>query len=178
VTIIVAAMLAAGCGGGSPGRAVAGSAAGQSVSETSVFTRAVAFAQCMRTRGEPNYPDPIREGGSVHETITPGSGVDPNSPQFTGARSACEHLLPNNGVPASSPAQTIAAAERADYLKAAACMRSHGVPAFPDPTFQDNTVTFRSSSPIDTTSPQYVSALTMCRKLIPAGLPYGSSSGH
>jgi hypothetical protein len=139
------------------------------VSEASVFARAVEFALCMRTRGEPNYPDPVSEGGSVHETIRAGSGVDPNSPQFSGARSACKHLLPNNGVAAPSPAQTITPAERADYLKAAACMRSHGVTDFPDPTFQDDTVRFNSSSPIDTTSPQYESALTTCRKLIPAG---------
>jgi hypothetical protein len=143
-----------------------------------VFARAVEFAQCMRTQGEPNYPDPVRKGGSVDETIRAGSGVDPNSPQFTGARSACKRLLPNTGGAAPSTGQTITPAERADYLKAATCMRSHGVPDFPDPTFQNDTVSFNSSSPIDTTSPQYETALTTCRKLIPAGLPDSASSGH
>src|SRR5262249_47413490 len=38
--------------------------------------------------------------------------------------------------------QTITPADQADYLQAAACMRSHGVPDFPDPTFENNTVTF------------------------------------
>jgi hypothetical protein len=174
----------AGCGGASSGPAVsgpgttdAGSAGAQTVSEASVFNRALAFAQCMRTRGEPNFPDPTRKGGSVQETITAGSGVDPNSPRFTAARNACKRLLPNNGAPAPSPGQTLTPAEQADYLEAAACMRSHGVPDFPDPTFQGDSVTFNSKTPIDTNTPQYTSALTTCRKLIPAGLPYSSSSG-
>ncbi len=53
-------------------------------------------------------------------------------------------------------------------------MRSHGFPNFPDPTFQDNTVTFNTPTPIDTNSPQYKSALATCQKLIPAGLPYSA----
>jgi hypothetical protein len=182
-TLIGTAIPAAGCGDGSSGRALTslgtttttGPSAGPSASRAGVFNRALAYAQCMRTHGEPSFPDPVREGGSVHETITAGSDVDPNSPRFTTARNACKHLLPNNGVPVPSQGQTITPAEQADYLKAAACMRSHGISDFPDPTFQNNTVAFNSSSPIDTSSPQYERALTTCRKLIPAGLPYSSS---
>lgn len=56
-------------------------------------------------------------------------------------------------------------------------MRSHGVPNFPDPTFQNNSVTFNApGSNIDTSSSQYKSALATCEKLIPAGLPYSPSS--
>jgi subtilase family serine protease len=96
--LIGTAMPAAGCGGGSPGQAVgnpgptttaAGSSTPQSTSKASVLSHALAFATCMRNHGEPNFPDPSREGGSVHETITPGSGVDPNSPQFIAAMNAC-----------------------------------------------------------------------------------------
>jgi hypothetical protein len=178
VTLIGIAIFAAGCGGGSSGRAVTGPSSAPGASRARVFNQAVAFAQCMRTHGEPNFPEPVQEGGSVHESIKAGSGVDPNSPQFTGARNACRHLLPNKGVPVPSQAQTITPAEQADYLEATACMRSHGVPAFPDPTFRSNTVSFNSSSPIDTNTPQYERALTTCQKLIPAGLPYSSSSGR
>ena len=56
-------------------------------------------------------------------------------------------------------------------------MRSHGVPNFPDPSFEDNSVEFNETTPIDTNSPQYKSALATCQKLIPAGLPYSSTSG-
>jgi hypothetical protein len=185
--LVGTAMLAGGCGGGSSDRAVASSgstataadrSAARTVSRAGVFGQALAFAQCMRTHGEPNFPDPTRKGGSVHETIKAGSGVDPSSPQFTAARSACKHLLPSNGTPGPSPAQTFTLAERADYLEAAACMRSHGVPDFPDPTFQGSSVTFNSKTPIDTNAPQYTSAATTCQRLIPAGLPYSSSTGQ
>jgi len=135
---------------------------------------ALAFAGCMRTHGEPNFPEPVFHGRSASIDITPGSGVDPNSPQFTAATTACKHLLPNDGK--SPGGSTITPADQADYLKGAACMRSHGFPDFPDPTFHDNTVSFTTTSNIDTNSSQYQSALSICQKLIPAGLPYSSSS--
>ena len=79
----------------------------------------------------------------------------------------------NGGQP---PAQTITPADQADYLKAAACMRSHGIPDFPDPTFQNNTVTFNIPPNIDPNSSQARSAVATCQKLIPTGLPYSSST--
>ena len=75
-----------------------------------------------------------------------------------------------------TPAQTITPADQADYLKAATCMRSHGIPDFPDPTFQNNTVTFNIPPSIDKNSPQARSAVATCQKLIPTGLPYSSST--
>ena len=55
-------------------------------------------------------------------------------------------------------------------------MRSHGFPKFPDPVFEDNNVTFNSTTPINTNTPQYQRALATCDKLIPAGLPYSGRS--
>lgn len=187
VALLVAVVApAAGCGattsglsvaGTGPTTTLAGSAGAPVVSRAAVFRQAQAFAECMRTHGEPSFPAPVRKGGSVQENIAAGSGVDPNSPQFAAARNACRHLLPNHGVPGPSPGQTIGPAERADYVEAAACMRSHGVPGFPDPTFRGGSVEFNSQTSIDTNTPEYERALTTCRKLIPAGLPYSSSSG-
>jgi hypothetical protein len=68
--------------------------------------------------------------------------------------------------------QTITPADQADYLDAASCMRSHGVPDFPDPTFENNTVTFSIPPSIDPNSPQARNAEAICVKLIPPGLPY------
>lgn len=73
-----------------------------------------------------------------------------------------------------APSQTITPADRTDYLAAAACMRSHGVPDFPDPTFQNNTVTFNVPPNIDPNSSQAKAAETSCVKLIPPGLPYSN----
>jgi hypothetical protein len=183
VALLGSSVLVAACGGGSHGLSVVslgktttttGSSAAPSGSAASRETIALAYINCMRTHGEPNMPDPSSTGGSVHVSITPGSGVNPNSPQFTRASNACKHLLPNNGV---SPGNSITPADQADYLRATACMRSHGVPDFPDPDFQNGSVTFTIRRPLDPNSPQYKSALARCQKLIPAGLPYSSTSG-
>jgi len=55
--------------------------------------RLLEFAQCMRTHGEPGYPDPnFGANGMVTQKISKNSGVDPNSPQFQAAQKACQHL--------------------------------------------------------------------------------------
>jgi hypothetical protein len=192
LTLLGTAVLVAGCGSGSSHPSVAsqgttataatqpitttGAASGAAIRAKAVV-HALAFAQCMRTHGEPNFPEPVFHGHSASEVINPSSGVDPDSPQFAAAFGKCKNLLPNGG--ASAPAgPTITAAARADYVEAAACMRSHGITDFPDPAFQDNNVSFNTKTPIDTNTPQYENALTACRHLIPAGLPYSSSSGQ
>jgi hypothetical protein len=184
--LVGAGVLAAGCGGTSSGQAVASlgkttttttaSSAAPSGSKVRLNPRntALAFAQCMRTHGEPNFPEAVFQRHSARITLHPGSGVDPNSPQYAAAYKACKHLLPNNGAP--SQGQSITPAGQADYLKAAACMRKHGIPDFPDPTFRNGAVSFNSRTPIDTNASQYKYALAICQKLIPAGLPYSSSS--
>jgi hypothetical protein len=53
------------------------------------------FAQCMRENGVPNFPDPDVSGGAV--TMTPGRGVDPNSPQFQNAQQKCQDILAGLG---------------------------------------------------------------------------------
>jgi hypothetical protein len=55
-------------------------------------------------------------------------------------------------------------------------MRAHGVPDFPDPTFANNTVTFKIPPNIDPNSSQAKAAVAICVKLIPPGLPYSNSS--
>jgi hypothetical protein len=83
--------------------------------------------------------------------------------------------VPNeNGGQTQTP--TITPADQADYLESVRCMRSHGVPDFPDPTFENNTVTFDIPQNIDPNSPQAKSAEAICVKLIPPGLPYSNRS--
>jgi hypothetical protein len=128
----------------------------------------------MRTHGEPNMPEPNFHGRHISITVTPGSGVNPGSPQFAAATAACKHLLPTA---ATSTGNEITAADQADYLKAAECMRAHGIHDFPDPTFPDDRVAFNTRLAINTNSPQYKRALATCEQLIPAGLPYSSTGG-
>jgi hypothetical protein len=52
------------------------------------------FAQCMRSHGVANFPDPkfTPSGGSE---MTIGKDINPNSPQFTVAKKACGRFLRN-----------------------------------------------------------------------------------
>jgi hypothetical protein len=79
-----------------------------------------------------------------------------------------------NTQPHATPSPPITAADRPAYLKAAACIRSHGFPNFPNPTFGKNTVTFNIPPNINTNSSQAKSAEAICVKLIPPGLPYSN----
>jgi hypothetical protein len=53
------------------------------------------YAKCMRENGVPNFPDPDVSGGAVR--MSPGEGVDPNSPQFQQAQQACQDKLSGLG---------------------------------------------------------------------------------
>lgn len=89
----------------------------------SAGAQAVRFAQCMRSNGVQNYPDP---SSGRRQSI---DRIDPNSPAFQTADRACRKYAPNGygGPPAPSAAQLRFA------LAFAHCMRAHGLSQFPDP---------------------------------------------
>jgi hypothetical protein len=59
---------------------------------TAQLNQAVKFATCMRKHGESGFPDPSSNGKfQLNGGINP---VNPNSPQFKTAMSACHALLP------------------------------------------------------------------------------------
>ena len=62
----------------------------------------VAFSQCMRSHGEPKFPDPNSQGvvGSLIQL-----GIDPNSSQFKAAERACASLA-NGPQPAGQPSSS------------------------------------------------------------------------
>jgi hypothetical protein len=62
-----------------------------------LLEKALGFAKCMRSHGEPDFPDPSSNGGGISFSL---SGVDPNSPQFQRAQEACQKLSP---FPAGGP---------------------------------------------------------------------------
>lgn len=70
----------------------AGSGAGAGGSgQRSAGSFSLPFARCMRAHGVPNFPDPDGQAGQ----LGPGSGIDPNSPQFQSALNGpCESLAP------------------------------------------------------------------------------------
>jgi hypothetical protein len=176
VAVAAFALLGAGCGGGdSSGIAsVASSTTARTTASTTraqdgTLASAFAFARCMRSHGIPNWPDPNSAGFFDKSKLRPlGLSV---------SRVRALEEGPCN-IPLPSPqTSTITPADRTDYLKAATCMRSHGFPDFPDPTFPNNSVTLDIPSSIDRNSAKFKSAATTCTKLIRPGLPYTRASG-
>jgi hypothetical protein len=128
----VAALVVAGCGGSSsPTTTTTAASSGPQKSIRAIYR----FAACMRAHGVPNFPDPkVTQGpggGSVAQAA-PSQAV--GTPAFNHAQKACQGILP----PPQSPAQQ-AQQDRAHgqvLLAFVRCLRSHGVPKFPDPNSQ------------------------------------------
>jgi hypothetical protein len=123
----------------------------------------------MRSHGEPDYRDPqvASSDGHVQVTISPGS-ADPNSPAFKFANHDCHNLLPNGGRPAAGTD------DQPQDLAFADCMRSHGVPSFPD---ADRDGAFTLPSTISEQAPQFERASHECTGLEPSSLSIDQTPG-
>jgi len=166
--LIGVGLLAAACGGpAGPGVANAGPASSASPS-ASASGSALAYSRCMRAHGITKFPDPDSHG-DIGINAGPGSGIDPNSPQFKAADRACKPLLP-----APNPSQ--AAKDRPKMLRYARCMRAHGIPDFPDPD-PGGGLDIRASrgSDLDPNSPLYKAADNACKRYMPGGGHGGST---
>jgi hypothetical protein len=162
------ALLAAGCDG-SP--ASSASAAGPaSAAVNSDYQKAVAYSQCMRAHGVPNFPDPDSQGRIMITGSGSGQG-GPESPAFRSAGNSCKHLRPSGGP--SGQGNQLAAQQ---MLKFAQCMRGHGVPNFPDPVISGGGVQLKLTG-INPSSPQFKSAQRACQSLAPGGAPPGPPGG-
>lgn len=168
------ALLAAACGG-SPGGHVAqlGSTATQTSASSSDASAAsarqngaVAFARCMRSHRVPNWPDPNSSGVFDKSKLTL-QPLGVSSSRLQAAQSACNHLLPNGG---SGPNPAQVQQMRAQGLMFSRCVRSHGVPSFPDPG-SDGRIPDPASVGIDQGSPKFQAANQACRKYRPPYIP-------
>ena len=139
IVLAVAVSLAlAACGGGSrsAGTGSGGArntSAGAGVSALPIATtgashlQLVRFARCMRAHGVPNFPDPDSTGEFSNYN------VNPNAPAFQSADQKCTAYLPPGKQPSSAQVAQMNLAFH-QLLRFAKCMRSHGVPNYPDPT--------------------------------------------
>jgi hypothetical protein len=118
----------------------------------------------MRSHGIPGWPDPM-SGDVFDKAKLRQLGVSVTRVRAL-EQGPCDQL--NN----AAPEQTITPADRIDYAQAAACMRSHGFPGFPNPTFANDNVTAQIPSSIDQDAASFKSAAAICTRLIPAGLPH------
>jgi hypothetical protein len=134
----------------------------------------VKYSACMRSHGLPEFPDPNAEG---LVTINASMGIDPNSPVFEKAEADCQKLLPVGEAPSQAQQQQF---ER-QALAFAACMRSHGLPSWPDPIVLGVKMTehIGASSGIDPNSPIVQAAQKACQTkagLVPTFVPGGKAS--
>ncbi|MGH2903838.1 MAG: hypothetical protein ACRDK7_09690 [Solirubrobacteraceae bacterium] len=187
--LLAAGVLVAGCGSGSPKAGVAslGSHASSSHSSTSSAganegheaspaSQAVAYTACIHEHGVPSFPEPqvSEHGNSVSIKMAVPAGIGHN-PKFKSAQAACRKLLPGGGGAGPGSQAPLTPAQQEQYLKAAACIRSHGVPNFPDPTFSGGGVHIEHQK-LNESSPVFKAAVQACESLIPGGVHGGS--GH
>jgi hypothetical protein len=187
--LVAGALLVAACGGGSPNAGVAhlGSTTASTTSAGgspaasgpgAPGAQALKYSACMRSHGEPNFPDPeISTSGSstsVRVRITPSSGIDPGSSVFKHAQQACRGFAPVEGKGESGP--QLSTHEQAQVLQAVACIRKHGEPNVPDPSFAGGGVHLPPS--VDTRSATFKAAEHACEYLIPANLRAPAGESH
>ena len=154
-------LLAAGCGGGGSAGVASVASTTTTAGTTTAQNGLLAFSNCMRSNGMPNFPDPQRYvGGNVKLTL---HQLGSSSPQFQAAMNACNHLLPTNGGSGSQQTAQQQRTQLADELSFARCMRSHGVARFPDPTAQgDLSVELVQAQGIDVHSPAVLHVVQAC----------------
>jgi hypothetical protein len=166
-------LLTAACGGASANSPVSGTSSSSGASAdpgtaataggSSTYNKAVAYAQCMRAHGVPNFPDPFPNGGfGLSPSVTGGTNGQV-SPQYQAAEQACASLSPVGNL---SPQQQRHALSQ--LLKFSACMRSHGYPKFPDPSFGSDGIVLHIVG-FDRNSPQFQAAQRSCLPLLHVG---------
>jgi hypothetical protein len=160
---------------GSPSAAGPG---GSSSAAAAASSPAVSYSHCMRSHGVPSFPDP-GSGGDLPKGTAQQFGV--SNAQLQAAELACQHVLPSTGglLTAASlqqcylthvcPPALVRQALSAGRIFAE-CMRSHGVPTWPDPAIEAGggppQFSIRVSRP---PSPPVGAAISACERLQPAG---------
>jgi hypothetical protein len=155
-------VLIAACGAG------AGSGTGTGTTNSqAAYSAALRLATCMRAHGVTNFPDPTATSGgegfpggvirSNTGTLVV-NGITFSGPVAEAAEKACARFLMPTGPPPQPTAQ-----QRQAMLASARCMRTHGVPSFPDPRF--SRAGPRATGPpaaVDPNSPAFKHAAAAC----------------
>ncbi|WP_225987020.1 hypothetical protein [Streptomyces spectabilis] len=177
---LLAGALLAGCSddGGSSSNEAKGSAA-PDPSPTSPFDRALAFSTCMRENGVAKFPDP-QQGGSGGLQLTPGQGVDPNSPEFQKAMDACRDKMPQGelggGGGGGGGGKPLDSRKVAAWAK---CMRENGLPNLPDPEINGGSMSIDfASSGINPGGDAFQKARVACQDKWPGGGLTGTGGGQ
>lgn len=175
VALIITAslvLMAAACSRPSSGGADGAPKAGGSANTPS----AIAYSHCMRSHGVPNFPDPP-SGGGIAKGSAQELGV--SSSVFDAAQRDCQSLIPAAGGSAQQEEQRCFVGNDCPpsvvqqllilMREFSRCMRSHGVPNWPDPTVGSGGrpgFNLVHVSGIDSSS----TAMQQCGHVMPAGI--------
>jgi hypothetical protein len=155
------AMAIAACGGSSSGVGAVGATTANG--KASPF----ALSKCMRAHGVAKFPDPTMGSGGAGLSISRSlgssaltvDGVTFDGPAFQAAAKACKQYLPGGG----GPPPPLSTRQKRMALANARCMRTHGVPNFPDPTFPAHGgIAIRIGPGVNPQSPAFQRAASEC----------------
>lgn len=117
--------------------------------------QAIVYADCMRAHGVSNYPDTSAVGVQVLKKVME------KTPAFVSASAVCAA-----SAPVGTPQQQISESEKTALVAAAKCMRAHGAPGVPDPTFGPDGASLGDSG-IGTQAPAFKRAAARCHYPVP-----------
>jgi hypothetical protein len=176
------ALLTSACSGasssaGSNGSPNSGQSSRSSQAGGPVNAKLLAFSQCMRAHGVPNFPDP--QPGSTNEKFPSAQQLGVGSSQLNTADQACLHLLPV-GVDDQFPQAEIPLL-LTGMTRFSQCMRAHGVPNWPDPSVDTEgrpifDLSDHGFSRQQSHAPQLTAKMRECGHLLPhalGGIPLG-----
>lgn len=168
ITVLLTAVVLAGCGSSKSPSGDPSTASG------SLQSASIKFSNCIRSHGVPNFPDLTEKNGGfqIQQSARAGSGssmtvdgVPVNGPAFQSAMKDCQSLLPK---PKALPGGITEV--KASALKFAECMRSDGVPNFPDPKVQSGPgggIGIQiGGTGVDPQSPAFKAAQAKCQPLL------------
>ncbi|MGH9017540.1 MAG: hypothetical protein ACRDY1_07305 [Acidimicrobiales bacterium] len=124
------------------------------------------WASCMRANGDPDQTDPIIDQYGVINITLPLGVSSTLSGQVHGSTGPCSQyeLDAENDLRAADPVAP--PPTQAQILQYVDCMRTHGVPAFPDPG--PNGETDFNGTGVDLNSPSFLNANKTCGMQIKA----------
>lgn len=162
--VVIAALALAACGTPSSTAVAnlettgASGATTTTVAKGSATSLLVEWAGCMRKHDDPNQTDPTVDSQGVISVIIPMNAPQSLSGEIHGGTAPCNAYLAGasaalrSGKPIVQPSQSM-------ELKFTACMRSHGVPNYPEAT--GDSTSFNGTG-VDPNSPFVEHASTVC----------------
>jgi hypothetical protein len=128
--------------------------------DASANTQWLAYSQCVRTNGVPDFPDPPSNG---KPRFPAAQQLGVSSSKLQAAENACQHLQPDGG---SGPTQAQVQQYRNTMLVYARCMRAQGISDFPDPDSRGH-LNIGPGTDVDVNTPQFQAAFQACQHVLP-----------